>query len=109
VDFEDGTPGTPGSFSYDTVTHGPLLGIMYRFYEYASSVSIFLSLMICKLCSPVYAWALNWNTCPVRGNIGNNPVRFNLLCILFPIIITHEITKITDHARSWFRSRRSHL
>lgn len=31
VDFEDGTPGTPGSFGYDTVTHGPLLGIIYNF------------------------------------------------------------------------------
>ena len=31
VDFEDGTPNTPGSFAYDTVTHGPLIGIIYRF------------------------------------------------------------------------------
>ncbi len=31
VDYEDGTPGIPGSFAYDTVTHGPLLGIIYDF------------------------------------------------------------------------------
>ena len=31
VDYADGTPGTPGFFAYDTVTHGPLLGIIYNF------------------------------------------------------------------------------
>jgi hypothetical protein len=31
VDYETGTPGRQGYFAYDTVTHGPLLGIIYRF------------------------------------------------------------------------------
>ncbi len=31
VDYEDGTPGTPGYFSYDTVTHGAIVGLMFRF------------------------------------------------------------------------------
>lgn len=31
VDYEDGTPGTPGYFSYDTVTHGPYIGIHFDF------------------------------------------------------------------------------
>lgn len=31
VDYESGTPGTPGYFAYDTVTHGPLIGFIYNF------------------------------------------------------------------------------
>lgn len=31
VDFEDGTRQTPDYFAYDTVTHGPLLGLVFRF------------------------------------------------------------------------------
>ncbi|MCZ6832920.1 MAG: hypothetical protein O7F11_04160 [Acidobacteria bacterium] len=31
VDFEDGTPQTPDYFAYDTVTHGPLVGLVFRF------------------------------------------------------------------------------
>lgn len=31
VDYEDGTPGTQGYFKYDTVTHGPLLGVIFTF------------------------------------------------------------------------------
>lgn len=31
VDFEDGTPQTPGYFAYDTVTHGPLVGLIINF------------------------------------------------------------------------------
>jgi hypothetical protein len=31
VDYESGTKGEPGYFSYDTVTHGPLLGLIYKF------------------------------------------------------------------------------
>lgn len=31
VDYEDGTPGEPGYFSYDTVTHGPVLGLAFTF------------------------------------------------------------------------------
>jgi hypothetical protein len=31
VDFEDGTPQTPGYFAYDTVTHGPLVGFIFGF------------------------------------------------------------------------------
>ena len=31
VDFEDGTPRTPGYFAYDTVTHGPLAGLVFEF------------------------------------------------------------------------------
>ncbi len=31
VDFEDGTRGTPGYFAYDTVTHGPILGVKFEF------------------------------------------------------------------------------
>ncbi len=31
VDYEDGTKGTPGYFAYDTVTHGPILGIKFDF------------------------------------------------------------------------------
>ncbi len=31
VDYEDGSLGTPGSFGYDTVTHGPLLGVTFKF------------------------------------------------------------------------------
>jgi len=31
VDYEDGTKGTPGYFAYDTVTHGPILGVMFEF------------------------------------------------------------------------------
>lgn len=31
VDFEDGTSGQPGFFSYDTVTHGPIVGLKISF------------------------------------------------------------------------------
>jgi len=31
VDFADGTPQTPGHFAYDTVTHGPLIGLAFKF------------------------------------------------------------------------------
>ncbi len=31
VDFESGTAGEPGYFKYDTLTHGPLLGVIYHF------------------------------------------------------------------------------
>ena len=31
VDYEDGTPGEPGYFMYDTVTHGPFIGLMFGF------------------------------------------------------------------------------
>ena len=31
VDYEDGTPNTPGFFSYDTVTHGPVVGLQLGF------------------------------------------------------------------------------
>lgn len=31
VDYEDGTPGEPGYFSYDTVTHGPVVGLVFTF------------------------------------------------------------------------------
>ena len=31
VDYEDGTPGTPDYFKYDTVTHGPIVGLMFDF------------------------------------------------------------------------------
>ncbi|MEN8206990.1 MAG: hypothetical protein ABFS24_13400 [Pseudomonadota bacterium] len=31
VDYEDGTSGTPGYFNYDTVTHGPIIGIIFEF------------------------------------------------------------------------------
>ncbi|QDP01427.1 hypothetical protein [Thalassotalea sp. PS06] len=31
VDYEDGTPGEPGFFAYDTVTHGPVLGLAFTF------------------------------------------------------------------------------
>jgi hypothetical protein len=31
VDYEDGTRGTPGYFAYDTVTHGPLVGVKFDF------------------------------------------------------------------------------
>lgn len=31
VDYETGTKGQRGYFAYDTVTHGPLLGIIYKF------------------------------------------------------------------------------
>jgi len=31
VDYEDGTKGQVGYFAYDTVTHGPILGIIYNF------------------------------------------------------------------------------
>lgn len=31
VDFEDGRKGQPGYFSYDTVTHGPLVGFQFNF------------------------------------------------------------------------------
>lgn len=31
VDYEEGRPGTRGYFAYDTVTHGPLLGLIINF------------------------------------------------------------------------------
>jgi hypothetical protein len=31
VDFEDGNPGQPGYFAYDTVTHGPIVGFRVDF------------------------------------------------------------------------------
>ena len=31
VDFETGTPGQPGYFKYDTVTHGPVIGLIFIF------------------------------------------------------------------------------
>ena len=31
VDYEDGDQGQPGYFAYDTVSHGPLLGVIYQF------------------------------------------------------------------------------
>lgn len=31
VDYEDGTRGTPGYFAYDTVTHGPAIGVIFEF------------------------------------------------------------------------------
>lgn len=31
VDYKDGTSGQQGYFKYDTVTHGPLLGLIYDF------------------------------------------------------------------------------
>lgn len=31
VDYEDGTRGQPGYFSYDTVTHGAIVGLAFDF------------------------------------------------------------------------------
>lgn len=31
VDYESGTRGQPGYFAYDTLTHGPVLGVIYKF------------------------------------------------------------------------------
>ena len=31
VDYESGTRGQPGSYAYDTVTHGPLIGLTFKF------------------------------------------------------------------------------
>ncbi len=31
VDYETGTPGNKGYFEYDTLTHGPLIGLIYTF------------------------------------------------------------------------------
>jgi len=31
VDYESGTPGQSGYFKYDTVTHGPLVGVIFSF------------------------------------------------------------------------------
>jgi hypothetical protein len=31
VGYEDGTPGQPGYFNYDTLTRGPLLGVIFAF------------------------------------------------------------------------------
>jgi len=31
VDYEDGDKGTSGYFEYDTITYGPLIGIIFRF------------------------------------------------------------------------------
>ncbi len=30
VDYEEGTKGTPDHFEYDTVTHGPILGVNFK-------------------------------------------------------------------------------
>jgi hypothetical protein len=31
VDYETGNPGQPGYFAYDTVTHGPIAGLVFKF------------------------------------------------------------------------------
>jgi len=31
VDYETGTPGQPGYFMYDTITHGPIIGLVFNF------------------------------------------------------------------------------
>jgi len=31
VDYEDGSQGERGYFSYDTLTHGPVVGFIYKF------------------------------------------------------------------------------
>ena len=31
VDYENGTPGQAGYFAYDTVTYGPLMGVIFNF------------------------------------------------------------------------------
>jgi opacity protein-like surface antigen len=31
VDFQEGTPNQPGHFKYDTVTHGPVIGLIFNF------------------------------------------------------------------------------
>ena len=31
VDYEDGTRGQPGYFNYDTITHGPVIGLIFKF------------------------------------------------------------------------------
>jgi len=31
VDYETGAKGAPGYFSYTTVTHGPILGVIFEF------------------------------------------------------------------------------
>ncbi len=31
VDYEEGTRNTPDYFEYDTVTHGPILGLNFKF------------------------------------------------------------------------------
>lgn len=31
VDYDEGTPQTPGYFAYDTVTHGPVFGVVFGF------------------------------------------------------------------------------
>jgi len=31
VDYETGKPGQPGYFKYDTTTHGPVIGLMFKF------------------------------------------------------------------------------
>ena len=30
VDYETGTPGQPGYFKYDTITHGPIIGLVFN-------------------------------------------------------------------------------
>ena len=30
VDYETGTPGQPGYFMYDTITHGPMIGLVFN-------------------------------------------------------------------------------
>ena len=31
VDYEEGTRATPGYFAYNTVTHGPIMGLNFKF------------------------------------------------------------------------------
>ena len=31
VDYDEGYRGAPGFFAYDTVSHGPLLGVSFQF------------------------------------------------------------------------------
>ncbi len=31
VDYETGTPGQKGYFMYDTITHGPIIGLVFKF------------------------------------------------------------------------------
>jgi hypothetical protein len=31
VDYKNGSRGSPGFFQYDTVTHGPVIGFVFKF------------------------------------------------------------------------------
>lgn len=33
VDYEEGTQGTSDYFAYDTLTHGLILGLNFKFYQ----------------------------------------------------------------------------